>query len=95
MSEHRSEVAKLVTGTEHVIVLTETEMPRSFEVRCTACHTPEPHERCTAACHRVTWTPWGEDEAHEIGELHVFYMRHPKAKRIHHEVELGSRGRVR
>lgn len=78
-----SEYQHLVTGTHHVIVLTEQEMPRAFEVRCTACHNPEPHARCSAACHRVTWTPWGEDEASEIGRLHVYYMEHPEAPRLH------------
>ena len=81
-----------VTGTRHVIVLSEQEMPGAWEVRCTACHTEVPHERCTAACHRVTWTPWGEDAAHEIGELHIFYMTHRGAPRFHHEAARGGVG---
>lgn len=77
--------AQLVTGSVHVIALTEQEMPGAWEVRCTACHTADHGgQPCTAACHRVTWTPWGEDEAHEIGELHIFYMEHPEAVRLHH-----------
>lgn len=88
-----------VTGRLHQIVLTAQEMPGAYEVRCVACHNVEPHERCTAACHRVTWTPWGEDEAAAIGELHLFYVAHPDAKRLHHQPasggHMGSGGRVR
>lgn len=89
-----SEWQNLVTGNRHVIVLTEGEMPRSFEVRCTACHNPTPHERCVASCHRVTWTPWGEEVASEIGRLHIFYMEHPEAPRLHQTRE-ASANRVR
>lgn len=80
-----SERAMPVTGNVHQIVLTAQEMPRAFEVRCVACHNPAPHERCVAACHRVTWSPWGESHAAEIGALHLFYMANPQAKRLHHE----------
>jgi hypothetical protein len=72
-----------VTGRHHNIVLIEGEMPRSFEVRCIACHNGEPHERCTAACHTTTWTPWGEAVALEIGELHLMYMANPSLLRFH------------
>lgn len=89
-----SEYTRLVTGTEHVIVLTEQEMPRAFEVRCTACHNPTPHDRCRASCHRVTWTPWGEEVASEIGRLHIFYMEHPDAPRLHQQRETAA-NRVR
>lgn len=98
MSRHQ----QLVTGNTHVIVLTEQEMPRAFEVRCTACHTPAAKHAglpCSADCHRVTFTFWGEDHAREIGELHIFYMEHPTAPRIHHQAVAGgpkgSGGRVR
>lgn len=76
-----------VTGRVHQIVLSEGEAPRVFEVRCVACHNPAPHERCVASCHRVTWTPWGEEHAAEIGQLHLFYMAHPGAPRLHHQRE--------
>lgn len=91
MREH-TETQRMVTPL-HVIVLTEQEMPGAWEIRCTACHTAE-HEGlpCTAACHLVTWTPWGEAHAHEVGELHVFYMAHPQAPRIHQVTDvLGKR----
>lgn len=84
---------RLVTGDQHVIVLTETEAPRVFEVRCTACHTRDHYGLpCSARCHRVTWTPRGEEHAREIGELHVFYMDHPDSPRLHHVPAFGGAG---
>lgn len=93
--EHPNPAAHTVTGPVHVIALTETG-PRIFEVRCTACHVPNSQGAHvhSAACHRVTWTPWGEQHAHEIGDLHVFYMEHPEAPRLHHQ-PYAMAGRVR
>lgn len=84
-----------VTGTRHKIVLSEQDAPRTFEVRCLACHNPFPHERCVAGCHRVTWTPWGEAHAKEIAALHLFYMDHPDAPRLHHRVPANVNERYR
>jgi hypothetical protein len=72
-----------VTGRVHQIIVIAQDIPGTFEVRCVACHRREPHGRCDATCHTTTWTPWGEDHALEIGELHLYYMAHPNVPRFH------------
>lgn len=45
-------------GRHNIALIEDTECPNAFEVSC--------------SCGEQTWTPWGEDMATELAQLHLW-----------------------
>lgn len=57
-----------MAGRTHQLTLIAQEAPGVFDVRC--------------SCGDHTWTPWGEEHALEIAEMHAFEMEGQGARRL-------------